>query len=66
MFGGGQHFIFRLLSPINLKILVLARFHFMLLNHIAGVFKLFCQPNPFDLNYLLEVPPEILSKYFNN
>ncbi len=32
----------------------------------TGVFKLFCQPNPFDLNYLFEVPTEILSKYFNN
>ncbi len=31
-----------------------------------AVFKRFCQANPFDLNYLLEVPPEILSKYFNN
>lgn len=32
----------------------------------AGVFNLFCQPNPFDLNYLLEVPPERLSKYSDN
>ncbi len=29
----------------------------------SGVFKLFCQLNPFDLNYLLEVSPEISSKY---
>ncbi len=29
-------------------------------------FKLFYQPNTFDKNYLLKVPPDILSKYFNN
>ncbi len=45
----------------------------MLLKHVihlqsckSGVFKHFYQLNPFDLNYLLKVPPEILSKYFNN
>ncbi len=29
-------------------------------------FQIFCQPNPFDINYLLKVPPDILSKYLNN
>ncbi len=29
-------------------------------------FQTFFNPKPFDLNYLLEVPPEIFCKYFNN
>ncbi len=30
------------------------------------LFFYFCQPNPPGLNYLVEVPREILIKYFNN